>query len=808
MVLWLCFYRLSAWLLSFTIPFFPKDPYSFIHSLLQVLSWLPKLTLKRTDLRQSRWSVITERNKWLANESRVLLSAPRRSPAVPNADGTLALYTLSTYSFESHKRTSEIRLLDLANGQSTLITNDEDASEPNWLGHGNQIIWLKKEENGHTKLIQGSADNAGQNQIVADVPGSISGIKLKVLEDGKTAIAVVGMARPDGRLYNAEDKPKKYSSGLVYDSVMVRHWDKYVTPNRNAIWYGLLQKSTSRGSPGKGKYMLSNLTNAFNGTRLESPIPPFGGIDHFDISSTGIVFIAKDPKRSPSTSTNSNFYFLPILNFEEPSLSSPQKVEVDGLEGASASPVLSPDGKAALFLQMKEDGYESDKNRIIFVPDVYDLSTASEVLKSEDGKGLWDRSPSAVSWSVDAHGMFLQAEENGKNILFVLDVPNETTKPSDLPKALTRTGSVTDVRPLAADSSLLFLSSSNFVDNSVYTVLDPSDPAESREISSNSHNGISFGLSKDQISDIWFNGSGDYKVHAWVIKPSNFSEGTKYPLAYLIHGGPQGAWLDQWSTRWNPAIFAEQGYVVVAPNPTGSTGYGQAFCDAIQRSWGGLPYEDLVQGFDYIKDNLAYVDTARAVALGASYGGYMMNWIQGHPLGREFKALVCHDGVFSMANQMSSDEQWFPNHDLGGPFWTAMDDWEKWNPARFTKEWATPQLVIHNELDYRLPISEGLAAFNVLQQRGVESRFLTFPDENHWVLKEENSLVWHTVVLNWINRFANLLPYKDEKDQGFEVQNPPPHSSSSSSSGMKLMKTTTDTMAGPKLPEMEELSMR
>lgn len=666
--------------------------------------------------------------------------------------------------------------MGLENGRSTLITNNENSSDPNWLGDGNKIVWLKEGKKGHTQLIEGDADSAGESRIVGDVPGSVSGIKLKALEDGKIAIALVGTTRPDGQLYNAEDEPKKHSSGLVYDSVLVRHWDKYLTPNKNAIWYGLLQKSTPDKFTSEGKYVLSNLTNALKGTRLESPIPPFGGTDDFDVSNAGISFVAKDPTRGPSTSTKSNFYYLPIPDFTGPPFSKPLQLEIKGLEGASSSPVLSPDGKSAVFLQMKEDGYESDKNRIVFVPDVNQLSTAVEVLKSEDGTGLWDRSPSAVSWSADGSKLYLQAEEDGKVVLFLLDVPNQTTKPDGLPKALTHPGSVTDVRPLAADSPLLFLSSSNLVDNSVYTILDPSNPSKIQLVSSNSRNGTSFGLSKGQISDIWFKGSGDYKVHAWVLKPSNFTEGQKYPLAYLIHGGPQGAWLDQWSTRWNPAVFAEQGYIVITPNPTGSTGYGQKFCDAIQRSWGGLPYEDLVQGFNYIKDNLAYVDTTRAVALGASYGGYMMNWIQGHPLGREFRAIVCHDGVFSMANQMSSDEQWFPNHDLGGPFWTALDDWEKWNPARFTGEWATPQLVIHNELDYRLPISEGLAAFNVLQERGVESRFLTFPDENHWVLKEENSLLWHTVVLNWINRFAGLPPYKDEEHQGFEVQNssPPP----------------------------------
>ena len=255
-----------------------------------------------------------------------------------------------------------------------------------------------------------------------------------------------------------------------------------------------------------------------------------------------------------------------------------------------------------------------------------------------------------------------------------------------------------------------------------------------------------------------------------MVKPSFFKPGKKYPLAYLIHGGPQGAWNDQWSTRWNPAVFAEQGYIVITPNPTGSTGYGQEFTDAIRENWGGAPYEDLVRGFEYIESELGhFVDTTRAVALGASYGGYMMNWIQGHDLGRKFKALVCHDGVFSMTSQVASDEQYFPVHDLGGPIWKNQAGFDKWDPSRFTHNWSTPQLIIHNELDYRLTIAEGLAAFNVLQMRGVDSRFLSFPDENHWVLGHENSLVWHTVVIDWINMYVGL-PALGDKGGNEEVE--------------------------------------
>lgn len=229
------------------------------------------------------------------------------------------------------------------------------------------------------------------------------------------------------------------------------------------------------------------------------------------------------------------------------------------------------------------------------------------------------------------------------------------------------------------------------------------------------------------------------------------------------------------STRWNLAVFAEQGYVVVGFNPTGSTGFGQALTDRIQNNWGSHPYVDLLKGWDYIEKNLPYVDTSRAVALGASYGGFMVNWIQGHDFGRKFKALFTHDGVFSALAQYSSEELWFMEHDYNGTLWDAWDNYARYNPANHTDQWATPHLIVHNELDYRLPISEGIAAFNVLQSRGVPSKFLSFPDENHWVLKPENSLVWHKTVLDWINKYVGLPQYSKNDDVAYRslLQNGP-----------------------------------
>ena len=666
-------------------------------------------------------------------------------------------------------------MLDISNGQSRLVTNEEKASAPNWIGFGSEILWLTSSDQG-TELKVGDAERVGHSYVAGLVKAPVSDIKVKVLDENRVAIAIVSQASRDGSIHNKEDKPKKRSSAMLYDSVMVRHWDTYVTPNKNAIFHGILQRGKPHITESKGRFQLGNLTNILKGSRLESPIPPFGGADHFDLGPNGVGFVARDLDLLAAFNTKSNFYYVGIE--DTPSglvYSTPVEIGVEGLKGASTSPALEPSGTRAAYLQMKGNGYESDQNRIVLVSDVTKADSAFEIIQSKKGKEQWDRSPSAVMWSNDGKSLLLTAEDEGIVKLFKSEIPNTSEDIIAPPNPLTHSGSISDAQPYGTDSSHVFLSSSSLIDNSIYSTVDSQTSGEAKVINSNSRNGTFFGLSQDQVSDIWFPGATDsQKVHAWVLTPSDFSREKSYPLAYLIHGGPQGSWEDSWSTRWNPAVFAEQGYVVVTPNPTGSTGYGSAFTNAIANEWGGLPYQDLVNGFEYIKANLSYVDTSRAVALGASYGGYMMAWLEGHDLGREFKALVCHDGSFNIPAQLASDEQYFPNHDLGGSYVTSKDNmakWEKWSPVKHVDKWETPMLVIHNELDYRLPISEGLAMFNVLQERGIKSRFLTFPDENHWVLKEENSLIWHTVVLNWINQFVGLPQYKNEADLGLEVQN-------------------------------------
>ncbi|KAH7060829.1 dipeptidyl-peptidase-like protein V precursor [Macrophomina phaseolina] len=675
----------------------------------------------------------------------VLISAPRRSAGVPNSDGSKVLYTVSTYSFADHSSSAELRVLDVASGESTLVT-DGDASEPTWLD-GGDILVLSSGANGTTDVLVGPYDDfANSNYTAGNIDGSASGVKVSALGDGKYAFVITALAKPDGTIYNSEKAATATSTGRYYEAIFVRHWDSYITPNRNALWYGTLAKDGEQ-------YSLSPLVNALKGTKLESPVPPFGGTDNFDVSSSGIAFVAKDPELNPAIYTKINVYIVPLSTFTESAPPAPIQVETTGFEGQSTSPVFSPDGKSLAFLRMREIQYESDKLQLFVVPDVSKPASTINALSTPDNKGSWDRSPSAVTWSTDGKTLYLTAENIGRVSLYSYPTPTSNSSSSDEPTLIFNDGGVSDAHAL--ENGDIFISGSNLIDNSVYFTLTPGE--EPVQVSSNSKNGALFGISRSQVSEIWFPGAANgTKIHAWVIVPSNFSSNTTWPLAYLIHGGPQGAWEDSWSTRWNPLVFAEQGYVVVAPNPTGSTGYGKALTDAIQGEWGGLPYQDIVNGFTYIENNLKYVDTDRAVELGASYGGYMTNWIQGHDLGRKFKALVTHDGVFSMTAQLASEEIWFPEHDLEGKYWDNRQSWLEWDPSAHTDKWATPHLIIHNELDYRLTIAEGLAAFNVLQNRGVESAFLSFPDENHWVLKPENSLVWHTAVFDWINSRVGL----------------------------------------------------
>lgn len=416
-------------------------------------------------------------------------------------------------------------------------------------------------------------------------------------------------------MYWPAAETKTYTSAKVYTSLFVRHWDTWSSENENSIWYGALAKKD-------GKWTLehSSLRNLLAGTRLTCPVPPFGGSGDFDISESGIAFVSKDPELNLARNTKTDLYYVPIKSwFDEPS--TPQIVKTGRLRGYSSAPTFSNNGRQLAFARMRHQQYESDKTRLLVIPDVEDLSNVQEFYETADGEGGWDLRPDWIVWGNGDKVLYVGAEKHGRMVVWKL--PSTPREALELPEPIHEDGSVVEARTITNSDSLLITSRSR-VESSSYGILDPVTRAVT-EISSSSKHGKAFGLSQAQCSEIWYPGSKDYDNHALVMLPSKFDPDKKYPLAFLIHGGPQSAWADDWSTRWNPAIFAEQGYVVVCPNPTGSTGYGQAHTDAIAGHWGGAPYDDLVKCFEYIEKKMSYVDTDRAVALGASYGGYMIS---------------------------------------------------------------------------------------------------------------------------------------------------------------------------------------
>lgn len=549
----------------------------------------------------------------------ILLGSPRRSAGVPNPSGTLIAFTVNTYSFEKHAKSTENRLLEVETGDSWILSTNDKLSDFTWIDD-KQFLALQGHENGSTELhlysaaaITRTLELRQSYYCAGSIAAPAANLKIASIGNDDYAVVVSAESSPDGSLYNEATAKPLRSSAKLYESLYVRHWDRYETKEKNSLWYGSLRKSD-------GKYHLSKLTNALKHTPLECPIRPFGGTDHFDVSNNRIIFVSRDPALKPALSTKNNVYILTIDSWEAPPTGI-ENIDIGG--GAKTSPVFSPDGSRAAFLSMKIDGYESDQNRIYVMVDI-NVASAPAPVSGEEDHSFWSLSPQSLAWSADSKAVLAIVEDQGNAKLFYL--PVETSE-KVRPRVLTQDGSVSAVTSLV--NGKLFLSCSSLIDSSLYQIIgtESSDKKPLWEDSISNH-GSKFGLRKDQVYRMWTpanNPQINKHVQSWVFTPSNLKKSQKYPVAYLIHGGPQGAWADSWSTRWNPAVFAEQGYIVVAPNPTGSTGYGQKFTDAINKNWGGDPYEDIVKVFEWVGKNMPEADNGRAVALGGSYGGYMVN---------------------------------------------------------------------------------------------------------------------------------------------------------------------------------------
>ncbi|EPS29403.1 hypothetical protein PDE_04352 [Penicillium oxalicum 114-2] len=683
-----------------------------------------------------------------------LIAAPRRSEAVPNPSGKLALFSASEYSWETHKTSSAWKLMDLDTRKIRVLTNDSNVSELIWMGTDDSSLLYINGTNaeipGGVELWVSKVDSFEESRYKAgSLPAPFSGLKTAMTAEGDFNFLVYAESYPNGTAYNAELATTPRSTARIYDSIYVRHWDTWLTTRFNAIFSGSLKKNNDKWALSSGD-CAEPLKNLVAGVKnLESPYPPFGDSSDYDLSSDGkmVAFKSKAPELPRANFTASYIYLVPHDGSQKPmAINGPDSPGTPkGIKGDSSSPAFSPDGRHVAYLQMEDISYESDR-RVLYVHKVGSEETNRAVAKD------WDRSPDAVQWTPDGKTFVVRSEDKARSRLFAL--------PADagddyVPRNFTDNGSAGGYHRMP-NGDYLVSGSAIWTSWRVLTA-NPEHGVVSTLASANEMDAGLKGLGPDDLDEFYFEGNWT-KIHAWMVFPTNFDKTKKYPLAFLIHGGPQGAWADSWSTRWNPKVWADQGYVVVAPNPTGSTGFGQDLTDAIANNWGSYPYEDLVKGWEYVRDNFDFVDTDNGIAAGASYGGFMINWIQGSPLGRKFKALVTHDGTFVADAKISTEELWFMQREFNGTFWDARENYRRWDPSASERilQFSTPTLVIHNANDFRLSEAEGLSLFNVLQERGVPSRFLSFPDENHWVTKKENSLVWHQQVLGWINKYSGV----------------------------------------------------
>ena len=564
-------------------------------------------------------------------------------------------------------------------------------------------------------------------------------------------------ATPNGGIFNPEKAEKPDSSAREYETVMIRYWDTYMGKEKDSIFYTKLQRSENARFK-----LVEEPINVLKDTGLEAPYnePVMDRSVFFDITETGMLFVARDPEVNPAIRRVPRLYGVSLLHgYTNPPFGLPFPIPSPGFAGGVYCVKFAPNGRSAAFVVQEHPDKIFGPTFVFLLRDVNDASK-STLVETVGSKGdeAWERSPDSIIWRNDSSELYVIADDQGRRRLFKIELGSSPDSSSlkVRPSQLTNDGSVLAVYPMsdAASETQLLIHQSSYTESSTYGSIDTA----SGTIGPVYKNGADLGLSPHQVSEIYFKGANDHDVQAWVIKPTFFEQGKTYPMALIVHGGPVSAHNDSWSTRWNPAVFADQGYIAICPNPSGSTGFGFEFQASVQNQWGGNCYIDLVACFNHVEKSLPYVDTTRAVALGGSFGGYMMNWIAGQPLAQKLKTLVCHDGLFSVTGMYASDCAYEMAYTFGNgkELWDDQAAYDRWDPCRYTAHWTQPMLFIHSENDFRCVLSQALAPYMVCQQKGIRSRFLNFPDENHWVLRHENSLRWYRTVLGWINRFAEV----------------------------------------------------
>ncbi|HEY9255951.1 MAG TPA: S9 family peptidase [Stenotrophomonas sp.] len=646
------------------------------------------------------------------------VSAPTLSP-----DGGVLVFSKRVMDANKTKASNslwrrDLRTRDMAPPKQ-ISPEDWNVNSPAFSRDG-QTLYFLSAKNGSQQLYAMPAEGGTPRQLT-DFPVDVDSFKLSpqgdriVFSAGVFQDCVSDLACSKKKL-DALEASK--ATGKVFDSLFVRHWDTWNDGRRNTLFVAPLPKAEAKASTATA------ISAKIAG---DAPSKPFGGNDDFEWAPDGksVVASIRVAGRQEPWSTNFDLYKLDAAG-------SKAAVNLTKANPAwDAGPVFSADGKTLYYRAMQRPGFEADRFALMAL----DLASG----KAREIAADWDRSAGEIVLSADGKAIYTSADEMGEHPLFKIDIASgQATK-------LVGEGSVGS--PVLAGETLAFTRNSLKSGDQIFVA--DSAAQNARAITPSAAEmlpDVQFG----DFEQFEFKGWNNDTVHGYVVKPYNYKPGKKYPVAFLIHGGPQGSFGNGWSYRWNPQTYAGQGYAVVMIDFHGSTGYGQAFTDAISQHWGDRPLEDLQKGWASAQQQYKFLNGDKACALGASYGGFMTYWIAGN-WNEPWKCLVDHDGVFD--NRMmgySTEELWFSEWENGGTPWDNADKYEKFNPVNHVKNWTKPILVIHGQQDFRIPVEQGLAAFTAAQRKGVESKFLYFPDENHWVLKPQNSILWHDTVNAWL----------------------------------------------------------
>ncbi|UPG84806.1 S9 family peptidase [Luteibacter aegosomatis] len=648
---------------------------------------------------------------------------PQLSP-----DGRYALYSVRSTDYAANKGSTALYVLDLS-GSTQPVKVVEKGSSPRWSPDGKSIYYAAAKD-GVSQVFhrafdagkggKGLALTVAAGEAVTDAPLDVNAFKLspdgsKLLLSYEVFTDCPDLACTKERL---DGREKDKSTGTVYDKLFVRHWDTWADGRRSQLF---IADANAPSQP----VLLSR------GIDGDVPSKPFGGDDEFTFSPDGktVYFDARIAGKTEPWSTNFDVYSVPADGS-----ATPVNLTADNLAW-DANPLVSPDGRTLFYTAMKEPGSEADRFGIMAL----DLAsgTRREVAPS------WDRSAGALQLSADGKTLYTTTDDNGQHPLVAIDVA--TGKATTL---------VTDgaVGGFSMSGSKVLLSRDDLKRPADLYTADLKGKGLKQVTHYNAKR-----LKNAQVGDFeffTFKGWNNETVQGYVVKPVGFKKGQTYPVAFIIHGGPQGAMTNSWSYRWNAQTYAGQGFAVVTVNFHGSTGYGQAFTESISGDWGGKPLQDLKQGWNAALTKYKFLDGDRACALGASYGGYMVYWMAG-VWNQPWKCFVDHDGVFdARAMYYDTEELWFEEKENGGTQFEHPENYERFNPVNHVKDWRVPMLVIHSGHDFRIPDTQGLGAFTALQRRGIPSKLLHFPDENHWVLKPQNSVQWHETVNAWLKQWT------------------------------------------------------